>query len=78
MDIEEYKQEVCTKCINCKEICDKEKIIKVTRYIKGKRTIITKCKNYSKWSNLINESFNWYVDKEVNEYASRKTKKVGK
>lgn len=61
MNIEEYKDAVCTKCINCKEKFEKEDI--VIREIddgSGVKTQSFRCKNYIKWSKFINKSFEWY------------------
>lgn len=71
MTRKEYVEEVCTKCINYCELCPRDEIIETQR----EDVTIPKCKNYRKWSNLIDKSFENYNRKEYGgdeEYAKRK------
>lgn len=70
MTKEEYKELVCTKCINYRDICTKGKII---QNIKD-NCIKTRCLNYRKWSNYIDKSFE-KADKEIEEYCFERAKR---
>lgn len=70
MTKEEYKELVCTKCINCRDICTKERIIQS----KLDNCTKTRCLNYRKWSNYIDKSFE-KADKEIEEYCFERASK---
>ncbi len=57
MTINEFKEEMCTKCIHCCDKCEHEAITE--EIMEGVEPPVTRtyCKNYSKWSGHINATF---------------------